>query len=229
MDEAEPKAPYWSQDASALAAALGTGPVGLTSERAAAQLALVGPNSVEDASRLSALRLLLRQFESPLVLILAVRRRDLAGASAVGGRRHHPGDRPRQLAAQLLSGIPGVHGRRGTEKPPRADLPRGAGRDGADGARQHGRARRPHPALGRQSDPGRWPRHRGGGLPRQRSEHDGRVVPGREAARDRSPGRAPRRTDQCGLSRRLGAQRHGEGPRRRRRAAGPSSARSRRG
>ena len=32
---------------------------------------LVGPNSVEDAPRLSALRLLLRQFESPLVLILA--------------------------------------------------------------------------------------------------------------------------------------------------------------
>ena len=31
----------------------------------------VGPNSVEDAPRLSALRLLLRQFESPLVLILA--------------------------------------------------------------------------------------------------------------------------------------------------------------
>ena len=40
--------------------------------RAAAQLALVGPNSVEDASRLSGLRLLLRQFESPLVIILAV-------------------------------------------------------------------------------------------------------------------------------------------------------------
>ena len=36
-----------------------------------AQLVLVGPNSVEDAPRLSALRLLLRQFESPLVLILA--------------------------------------------------------------------------------------------------------------------------------------------------------------
>ena len=31
----------------------------------------VGPNSVDNAPRLSALRLLLRQFESPLVLILA--------------------------------------------------------------------------------------------------------------------------------------------------------------
>ena len=50
----------------------GSGPAGLSSDRAEAQLALVGPNSVEDAPRLSGLRLLLRQFESPLVLILAV-------------------------------------------------------------------------------------------------------------------------------------------------------------
>ena len=71
MSEAGSEAPYWSQDASALAAALGAGPGGLTSDRAAAQLALVGPNSVEDSSRMSAVRLLLRQFESPLVLILA--------------------------------------------------------------------------------------------------------------------------------------------------------------
>src|SRR4051812_28404671 len=71
MSGAGSEDPYWSQDASALAAALGAGLGGLTSDRAAAQLALVGPNSVEDAPRLSALRLLLRQFESPLVLILA--------------------------------------------------------------------------------------------------------------------------------------------------------------
>src|SRR5665647_817071 len=62
---------YWSQDASVLAAALQSGPEGLSSDRAAAQLVLIGPNSVDDAPRLSALRLLLRQFESPLVLILA--------------------------------------------------------------------------------------------------------------------------------------------------------------
>ena len=62
--------PYWSQDAAALSAALGSGPGGLSSEKAAAQLRLVGPNSVEDASHMSAFRLLLRQFESPLVLIL---------------------------------------------------------------------------------------------------------------------------------------------------------------
>ena len=62
--------PYWSQDAAALSAALGSGPGGLSSEKAALQLRLVGPNSVEDASHLSRFRLLLRQFESPLVLIL---------------------------------------------------------------------------------------------------------------------------------------------------------------
>ena len=62
---------YWSQDPSALTAWLESSPVGLTSDRAAKQLGLVGPNSVEDTPRLSALRLLLRQFESPLVLILA--------------------------------------------------------------------------------------------------------------------------------------------------------------
>ena len=62
--------PYWSQDAAELSAALGSGPGGLSSKRAAAKLRLVGPNNVEDASHMSALLLLLRQFGSPLVLIL---------------------------------------------------------------------------------------------------------------------------------------------------------------
>jgi len=62
--------PYWSQDAAAITAGLGSGPGGLSSATAAAKLRQVGPNSVEEASHLSALRLLLRQFESPLVLIL---------------------------------------------------------------------------------------------------------------------------------------------------------------
>jgi P-type Mg2+ transporter len=71
MNEAGRESPYWSRDAAALAASLESGSGGLTSERATTQLALVGPNSVEDAPRLSAFRLLLRQFQSPLVLILA--------------------------------------------------------------------------------------------------------------------------------------------------------------
>jgi Mg2+-importing ATPase len=63
--------PYWSQDPSVLMALFASTPVGLTSNQAGTQLGLIGPNSVEDTPRLSALRLLLRQFESPLVLILA--------------------------------------------------------------------------------------------------------------------------------------------------------------
>ncbi len=62
--------PYWSREVAELSAALGSGSGGLSSEKAAEQLRQVGPNNVEDASHLSALRLLLRQFESPLVLIL---------------------------------------------------------------------------------------------------------------------------------------------------------------
>ncbi|MDP1730628.1 MAG: magnesium-translocating P-type ATPase [Devosia sp.] len=71
MNRAGDEPPYWNQDASALAASLGSGPTGLSSEHAAALLVQVGANSVEDSSRLSALRLFTRQFESPLVLILA--------------------------------------------------------------------------------------------------------------------------------------------------------------
>lgn len=70
MTNAARDASYWNEDATALATSFGGGIGGLTSRRAAEQLAAVGPNSVEDAPRLSALRLLLRQFESPLVLIL---------------------------------------------------------------------------------------------------------------------------------------------------------------
>jgi Mg2+-importing ATPase len=64
--------PYWSFDLAELTAALGSGPNGLSSGQAAERLQRVGPNSVEDSPRLGAIRLLLRQFESPLVLILAV-------------------------------------------------------------------------------------------------------------------------------------------------------------
>ncbi len=70
MAEPGPDAPYWSREHAELSAALRSGEQGLSSENAAEQLRLVGPNSIEDAPRLSALRLLLRQFESPLVLIL---------------------------------------------------------------------------------------------------------------------------------------------------------------
>ena len=71
MTSTEGEFPYWSADQRALMKSLGSGPVGLGADEATRILATVGPNSVEEAARLSALRLLLRQFESPLVLILA--------------------------------------------------------------------------------------------------------------------------------------------------------------
>jgi P-type Mg2+ transporter len=63
-------APYWSRGIGDLSTSLGSGPNGLTTARAAERLAVVGPNTVEDAQRLGPLRLLWRQVESPLVLIL---------------------------------------------------------------------------------------------------------------------------------------------------------------
>lgn len=62
----------WSDEAGALAARLASGPDGLTSSAATRRLAEAGPNSVDEAARLSAARLLARQFENPIVLILVV-------------------------------------------------------------------------------------------------------------------------------------------------------------
>ncbi len=65
-----PDKAYWSQDAAALMTALGTGPGGLTAASAATKLAQYGANSVGEEQQTNGLHLLLRQFESPLVLIL---------------------------------------------------------------------------------------------------------------------------------------------------------------
>ncbi|HWA50089.1 MAG TPA: cation-transporting P-type ATPase, partial [Dongiaceae bacterium] len=61
---------FWSCGADQLAQDLSSGPDGLSADAAEAVLRRYGPNSVEDSSRLSTARLLLRQFESPLVIIL---------------------------------------------------------------------------------------------------------------------------------------------------------------
>jgi Mg2+-importing ATPase len=71
MPPRPPDPPPWSRPAEELAASLGSSAAGLTSARAAALLAAQGRNSVEDRPRLAALRLLVAQFQSPLVLILA--------------------------------------------------------------------------------------------------------------------------------------------------------------
>ncbi len=70
MSVPDSTAPYWSVDVGDLNTSLGSGPNGLSAARAAERLAVVGPNSVEDAQRLGPLRLLWRQVGSPLVLIL---------------------------------------------------------------------------------------------------------------------------------------------------------------
>jgi P-type Mg2+ transporter len=74
MADPGPDFPYWSGEVVELSATLRSGQRGLSSEIAAEQLRLVGPNSMGGARRLTALCLLLRQFESPLVFILTLRR-----------------------------------------------------------------------------------------------------------------------------------------------------------
>jgi hypothetical protein len=74
--------------------------------------------------------------------------------------------------------------------------------------------RRPR-ALGRQPDSRRRTDPRGERLPRQRGEHDRRVVPRGEAAGGRPRRCAARSADERRVPRRLGAQRHGEGRHRR--------------
>lgn len=63
--------PYWSATADGLLLGLSAAPSGLTSDDAAARLRQAGPNSLAEKSSASAAKLLLRQFASPLVLILA--------------------------------------------------------------------------------------------------------------------------------------------------------------
>ena len=64
-------AAYWSRGPADLFVELDSGPQGLSAAQAAERLEAVGPNSVAALSSDTALRQLLRQFASPLVLILA--------------------------------------------------------------------------------------------------------------------------------------------------------------
>ena len=160
----------------------GVWPHGLSSKRAAARFARVGPNSIEKSPRLSAFRLFLRQFENPLVLILVFAAtislvlRQWVDASIILAIIL-------QFVSQLLSRIQRIEGGRGTKATPCVDVPSDTGRCRADSARQCYCARRHHPSCSGQSDPGRWPRNRSRRLPCQRSEHDRRVVSRGEAAR----------------------------------------------
>jgi Mg2+-importing ATPase len=62
--------PFWSNPAEAVLASLRSTPAGLSTTEAAARLARHGPNRVAQGADQQAARLLLRQVESPLVLIL---------------------------------------------------------------------------------------------------------------------------------------------------------------
>jgi Mg2+-importing ATPase len=66
----ESQSPYWSLPAADALARSRSSAAGLTDTEAAARRAALGSRAIEDASSLTAARLLLRQFESPLVLIL---------------------------------------------------------------------------------------------------------------------------------------------------------------
>ena len=61
---------FWSREPEDLLAALDTGPQGLSGVEAVRRRARDGPNAVDEAREVAALRLLARQFASPLVLIL---------------------------------------------------------------------------------------------------------------------------------------------------------------
>jgi P-type Mg2+ transporter len=61
---------YWSRDASELIVGLASTPHGLSSSEAQRRLERDGPNLVEEQREIAAVALLLRQFASPLVLIL---------------------------------------------------------------------------------------------------------------------------------------------------------------
>jgi P-type Mg2+ transporter len=70
MDSTRSDSPFWSRDAEDVIAQLGSSPRGLGADAVSGRLQRCGPNTVTDQDELSGLKLLLRQVESPLVLIL---------------------------------------------------------------------------------------------------------------------------------------------------------------
>ena len=129
----------------------------------------------------------------------------------MGRCRDHPRDRSGQFASQLLSGIPGLDRGRGAEETPGPHCPGSARRRRTGVAGEPDRPGRRDPPVGRQSDPCGRSCDRGAGFPGQRGQHDGRILSGRETPGVHRRGCASCRTDQHGLSRGLGSQRHGEG------------------
>src|SRR4051794_14299477 len=67
---AETSNPYWSEPVSQLLTQLTTTADGLTAAEAQSRLTRYGPNTLQEARRVTALGLFFNQFKSPLVLIL---------------------------------------------------------------------------------------------------------------------------------------------------------------
>jgi P-type Mg2+ transporter len=61
---------YWTRAQGELSSLLGSGPDGLSSAEAVLRISRDGPNTLGEEDRVKTLRLVLRQFESPLVLVL---------------------------------------------------------------------------------------------------------------------------------------------------------------
>ncbi len=76
--------PFWTRPAAELAIALQSSEKGLALRTAAERLVLYGPNRIAPASRSLGLRLFLRQFSSPLMLVLLM----AAVVAAVSGEPH---------------------------------------------------------------------------------------------------------------------------------------------
>ena len=64
------QAPFWSQPLDRLLTALNSTAQGLSTAEAVRRLQQVGPNTLKAGPQMTAFRLLLNQFKSPLVLIL---------------------------------------------------------------------------------------------------------------------------------------------------------------
>ncbi len=100
---------FWRLTRDDAFASLGSSPAGLTSVEAEARLARFGPNTMQRRRRTDALSLLVRQFESPIILILVV-------ATILSGVLGDVTDAVIILAIIVLSGLLGFWQERGATR-----------------------------------------------------------------------------------------------------------------
>jgi Mg2+-importing ATPase len=93
-------APFWSLPAGGVLESLGSSPQGLTAAEAASRLATAGPNRLQEARGAGVRQLLVRQFASPMVLMLAF-------AAALSLAVHETNDAVIILVILVASGLLG--------------------------------------------------------------------------------------------------------------------------